>query len=515
MKLRASSQYSSLGVPGTLALFALCSAITHCGSDDPAPAIGSSGKGGSSGSSGMSGSSGRSGSAGSGGASGSSGSAGSTAGGSAGASGADAGSDVSDSGGDASEDGGTPDASDAAEDVIVDPTVRGTLKTPRGLPIEGLTILIGQGTAVSNARGEFTFENVPPTYDLMILPNATKGAVGTHVYVGLTSRRPVAYVAMGESFLRTTVQGTLSTLQGPPGYPQQPLQRTGIGFKAASQQSSATLILRGDQAAGQGPSYGPLNVDWTTETTITGQLFALQWTVGATEFPTGYRGWVAQPTSLTNGMPASANLVLGTVSQREVTGTVRFPQGTESLSSRLSVENLTVFNNSVAFAPGATSVPYVYPIPTLSSVARVLSFRATSSGGYGATEVEAKVVDTSGTMDFELPPAPSLALPVDRATNVDSNTEFAWTAVPNAVYRLVILSSTGTLTLHTAFTTGRIPDLASKGVPLASGSHAWTVEASGPANSVDAFVTGSSILEERGRKLSAVPPYRNFTTRTQ
>ncbi len=259
MKLRTLPRYSNFGVPGTLALLALCFAITHCGSDDPAPAIGSSGKGGSSGSSGMSGSSGRSGSAGSGGASGASGSAGSTAGGSAGAIGADAGSDVADSGSDTSEDGGTLDASDAAEDVIVDPTVRGTLKTPRGLPIEGLTILIGQGTAVSNARGEFTFENVPPTYDLMILPNATKGAVGTHVYVGLTSRRPVAYVAMGESFLRTTVQGTLSTLHGPPGYPQQPLQRTGIGFKAASQQSSATLILRGDQAAGQGPSYGPLN----------------------------------------------------------------------------------------------------------------------------------------------------------------------------------------------------------------------------------------------------------------
>jgi hypothetical protein len=512
MKLRASSRYSSLGLPGTLALFAFCSAITHCGSDDPPTANGSSGKAGSSGSSGMSGGSGRSGNSGTGAtdaASGSGGTAGSVAGGSAGASGADAASDALDSSSDTSEDGGAsgnPDASDAAEDVFVDPTVRGTLRTPQGRPLEGLTVLVGQSTTVSNARGEFTVDNVPPTYDLVVLPNSPKGATNTYVYIGLSSRRPVARVAVTETFLRTTIQGSLS-----PGYPQQDLQRTAIGFKGTGQEASGSVILEG----GQGPTYGPLNVAWTFDTTIAGQLFALQWSVGASPFPTGYRGWVIQPTSLTSGMPVTANLALGTVTQREVTGTARFPQVTQSLNARLDVESVTVFNNPVTFSSGATSAPYAYPIPTLGSAARVLSFRATYPGGVAASEFRARVNDTSTTIDFELPSAPSLATPVDRATGVDPNTEFTWTPVPNAVYRLLVVSastSTG-LTVHTAGTTGKIPDLASKGVPMAPGNHIWTVEAAGPANEVDAFVSGTSFLDERGRELSAVSAYRNFTAR--
>jgi hypothetical protein len=513
MKMKAVSHHPILGLQGTLALFAMWSSITHCGSD-PTPQIVGSGKDGGSGASGMSGSSGNSGGSGTGASGGALGSSGS--GGAAGASSADASSDVADSASDASEDGGSSDAFDAAEDVFVDRTVRGTLKTPRGQPVEGITVLIGQSTTVSNARGEFTFDNVPPTYDLLILPNASKGAITTQVYIGLTSRRPFGRVVVGETFLRTTVQGMLSIQgSGPPGYPQQPFQRTAVGFKATSQNSSATLLLRGDESAGQGPSYGPLDVAWTVDQTIAGQLLALQWRVGTTPFPTGYSGWITQPTSLTDGTVATANLALGPVAQREITGTVRFPQATQSLEARLAVETLTVFNNSVTFAAGTTSVAYQYLIPTLGNVARVLSFRATPNGSLSTSELEAKVVDTTATFDFELPPAPSLASPVDRAMAVDSNTEFVWTAVPNAIYRMAAVSSTGTsILIHTATTTGRIPDLASKGVPLGHGNHIWTVEATGPAASVDAFVSAIPILEDRGQKFAAVSPYRNFTTRT-
>jgi hypothetical protein len=180
------------------------------------------------------------------------------------------------------------------------------------------------------------------------------------------------------------------------------------------------------------------------------------------------------------------------------------------------VESITVFDNSVTFSTGAASVNYAYPIPTLGSAARVLSLRATHPGGIAYSELKAKVVDTTAMVDFELPAAPSPALPVDRATGVDHNTEFAWTAVPNAVYRLGIVSSSGAtaLVIHTAATSGKMPDLASKGVPLAAGNHLWTVEAAGPADSVDAFVTGTPFLEERGRELSSFSQYRNFTART-
>lgn len=504
MKLRSTtSKLRHWRLPITLAL-ASSFLNTHCGGDDPAPVTGNSGKGGTSGSSGTSGTSATGGSAGSGGSSGSSGSA---AGGSAGTANADSGIDASDSGGDG-EAPGNPDANDAAEDVFVDKTVRGTLKTPRGRPLEGLTVLIGQSTTVSNARGEFTVDNVPPTYDLLVLPNASKGAASTHLYTGLSTRRPTARIAVTDTFLRTTVQGSLS-----PEYPQQDLQRTGVGFKAGNQEASAAVILAG----GQGPTFGPFEVAWTFDTAIAGQLFALRWSVGTTQFPTGYRGWVAQPVSLASGSPASVNLVLGTVTQREITGTTRFPQEIRSLTARLDVESITVFDNPVAFASGATSVPYAYPIPTgVGGAARVLAFRATFGAGVATSELRTAVVDTSSTIDFELPLAPSPALPVDRATGVDTNTEFSWTAVPNAVYRLGIVSATtgAGVVIHTAATNGKIPDLASKGVPLASGNHLWAVEAAGPADTVDAFVTGSSILEQRGRELSAFSQYRNFTTRT-
>ena len=496
-----SNRFNAGTLTTFVAVLALCSGNSHCGSDDPPEAAA-----GSSGSGGVSGSTGTSGTGGAAGASGTIGASGTGTGATAGTTGVDSASDSSETGGTA----GNPDAGDAAEDVFVDPTVRGTLKTIGGRPFAGAIVLVGDRTVVSNAQGEFTVENVPASYDLIVLARSSNGQTQVYIYIGLASRQPIVSIQANDPFLRTTVQGSLS-----PGYPQQESQRTGIGFKSANQDASGTLTLEGVQ----GPTYGPLDVAWTTGTTVAGQLFALQWRVGTTSFPTGYQGWVIQPLSVTSATPATANLVLATLSQREVTGTVRFPPEARSVSARLYVENLRVFDNAVQFSPGGTSVSYAYPIPIgIGNVARNLSFHATlDANSVASTDLTTKLNDTSATVDFELPSPPNVALPIDRATGVNSNTEFEWTAVPNAVYRLgIINASTNTgYIIHTSSTKTKVPDLSSKGIPWASGNHLWNVQALGPAVSVDTCVTGTSVLEAEGREFVANAAYRLFTAATQ
>jgi hypothetical protein len=491
VKLRRGSLASAL------VLLASCVSM-HCGSDDSRPAVGA-GKGGTGGGSGDAGRGAT------GGSSGVSGSGGSAPGGAAGTAVADSGTDASNSAGDASVDGETlqdanaGDAGDAAEDVFVDPTVRGTLRSVRGVPLQGFTVLIGQSTAVSNARGEFTIENVPPEYDLVVLPNSSNGAVQAHVYIDLTTRQPVPRITISETFLRAPVRGTFS-----PALQQG--ETLGVGFKAANQEVEGQILANG------GSTFGPFDVRWTSNTTISGEIFALKWSVGTEGNVTGYQGWVRQPMNLSSSAPASIDLQLGTASTLEVTGTLRFPQGT-FLRADLTVENLSVFSRPVVPAPAATSHTYAYPVPVgVGAAARILSF----SGG-PLVESRARLTDSVTTIDFELPAQPNLALPVNDASGVDSTTEFAWTAVPNAIYRLSVTTQPtgGGYLVHTAATNGKIPDLTSKGVPLAAGTHQWAVEALGPADKVDSYVTGTSILEQRGRDFRVFSTTRTFTARSQ
>jgi hypothetical protein len=359
---------------------------------------------------------------------------------------------------------------------------------------------------VSNARGEFTIENVTPKYDLVVLPNSSKGAPHTHVYVGLTTRRPSPRITVNDTFLRAAVSGSVS-----PALQQG--ERLGIGFKTPGQDAVGSVVLESGES-----KFGPFDVDWTSGTTIAGEIFALRWSVGMEGNVTGYRGWVSQSKSLSSGVPASIDLALGTISHREISGTVRFPQGTTFLSVGFAVEGLRVFDSFVSTAAAATSVPYACPVPVgLGSAARILSFRGAVGPDLSLAESRAKVSDTAATIDFELPMEPSLALPVDKASSVDSNTEFVWTPVSNAIYRLAIASDTtgGGYLVHTASTNGKIPDLTSKGVPLVPGAHQWAVEALGPADKIDAYVSSTSIIEERGRDFSVSSASRAFTARSQ
>jgi hypothetical protein len=487
-------------VASALVLLASCVSI-HCGSDDSRP-VASAGKGGTSGASGTAGRDAA------GGSSGSGGSGGSAAGGAGGTAVSDSGTDASDSGGDVSEDGATAgdaDAGDAAEDVFVDPTVRGTLRSARGVPLEGLTVLIGQSTAVSNARGEFTIQNVPPKYDLVVLPNSGRGALKAYIYIDLTTRQPVPRITVSETFLSAPIQGKFS-----PALQQG--QTLSVGFKADNQD------VEGGSGASAGSTFGPSDVRWTLNTTISGEIYALIWSVGPEGNATGYQGWVRQPMSLSSRMPASLDLQLGTASTQEVTATLRFPLGTGRLIAGLMVENLSIFSVNAVSAPGATSFTHAYAVPVgLGSAARILSFSGAFGERYSPVQSRARLTDSATTVDLEIPAQPNLALPVDQASGVDSTTEFAWTAVPNAIYRLAVTTGTsgaGYL-VHTAATNGKIPDLTSKGVPLAAGTHNWNVEALGPADKVDSYVTGTSILEQRGRDFSVSSPTRSFTARSQ
>jgi hypothetical protein len=145
----------------------------------------------------------------------------------------------------------------------------------------------------------------------------------------------------------------------------------------------------------------------------------------------------------------------------------------------------------------------------LGVVPKIFQFEAVL--GAGRSTILARQEDSAATMDVELGPPPIAATPVDSATNVDTNTEFAWSAVPNAVYSLTVYTTGTFFYVHTPITRTKVPDTLTKGIPFAAGGYQWFVQARGPARSTDDLVNAMTAVEQQAGAFTNESLTRQFT----
>jgi hypothetical protein len=366
--------------------------------------------------------------------------------------------------------------------------------------------------AVSDANGQFVIANVPPTYDLLVLQTPSGGRKIVELYVALTTRQPVVTLASTDATNRSTsVSGTLRPENG---FPQPASQRTAVAFSSPGQSHVGSFTVEG----AAGPEFGPLSVSWTGTETISGQLYALQWSYDSARIPTGYRAWGRQALSLQNGIPiGGAILMLASATQQEIAGTLRFPQPLRQLNASISVGQISVLSTALPVPVAATSAPYRYLVPTgVGDIDRTLTFHADlTAPGALSSETRARLKDSLTTLDVEVVAPAVHALPVSGATDVDVNTEFAWSPVANAVYSLAV-GTTPAQTTFVVYTTGtraKVPNTLTKGIPLSAGSYAWIVNAVGPARSTDDLVTGRTLLDSNDLAFSTFSTLRTFTAK--
>jgi hypothetical protein len=419
---------------------------------------------------------------------------GGTAGESGGTTGADSGIDAPTE--DAGGSGGV--SADAGPDSF-DSTVRGVVKSRAGFPISGRTVAIGDTGAVTDANGEFVIANVSPTYDLLLLYSVQFGAKEVEAFTGLTTRRPVVLLDFSDPLGRSTVEGFVNP---PEAFPNGSSQIAKIAFHPS-------LADEMDAAHIGESRIPPLTVDWPGIQTVAGHLYALQWTrAPGGDLPTGYQRWGIQALALTASATVSTSLQLGAATQQEITGVARSPTPIDVINVHFWVGQIMVFSHNFVVQPNATTIPYRFLVPTgLGPIPK--NMRVVGNGSH----VRVRLKDSVTIKDVDLVPPPVGALPVDAATNVDVNTEFAWSAVPNAVHTLIVDSGNTKFTVHTTATKAKVPDTQTKGIPFAAGGYNWSVHATGPARTTDDLVNEATAPKTQDLYFTAASGNRRFTAK--
>lgn len=350
-------------------------------------------------------------------------------------------------------------------------TVHGKLRNGL-LPIPGAVVLVNGESALTNQNGEYAFENVAPTYQLIFI---VYGSHVINIYDGLTTRQPVTNLPDGQTTKAASVTGKLS---GGAGMPVPAEHGAAVAFAAKEGATFQTYTVPVGES-----SYVLGNLAWVGGDTLDGELKALQWKngVGGPESYTGFGSKLftlqaGESHGAADGSTPATNLALSDVEDETLSGAITLGDTLSLTASGLYVDRLPV---PVALAAGAFSLVVPKALP-----ATIALDGQAADGGSSHAVVSRPEADA---WNIDLPKPPQLVLPVADAQGVTIETEFKWSDVPAGIVTYITWGlGDWTVALFTTETTATIPDLSDQGIEYASGvSGAWELKGSGPAATVD------------------------------
>jgi hypothetical protein len=345
-------------------------------------------------------------------------------------------------------------------------------------PLPDQIVAIGADKTTSNGDGRFSFAKVSVNYDLVIA--SPDGAQAT-VYQGLTRRDPIVVHKGGR--VRAPVHAAQIVVKLPAG-------------DAAADTWQVHFVSARALAAIQGKSQalGPLAVKWDGADTIDGVVMAQSMRVEKLAIP------------LTLFAQQSVNLRAGqtvTVELRAAKApVVRRPPPVVSLPKEdpgfdpVYIEEYRLPGAGVALrGPGPAAS--AYDIPDLRGFGLQLCADGFQWNPYVHSRRVQCDADPGKLTSLALPSPPAFTSPA-WDTIAAPGMQFAWSAVPNAVYVLALASASGKPTavhprveLFTTRTTAAWPDLRAVGVafPRPLAAYAAVVGTQGPHASMDDLVS--------------------------
>lgn len=366
-------------------------------------------------------------------------------------------------------------------------TVSGTVLDFAGQPAPNATVLIfGKGTVITDADGEFSVSDVTVPYDaaVIISGGGTSGAV---VYRGLTRSDPtLLFFGGGGSSFSATVDGTISGGGIPSGLNH--VARVAFGSPETSDSTSADVIT----------GLYSENIFWQGPSSTTGNLHALHWeqTAAAPFVPVAFKGYgVKTGVSLSDGGTFSGqDITMIGVSEESISGTISLPAGYSLSGKSLNVD----FGDRASiglFSDSSATTSFNYLTPDIAGATMRLAVSATHpSGAFSSSTVAGLAPDASG-ISVDLPAAPTLSVPVNAATGVDTDTNFGWSNFAGGVHFVMFQPAAATDPVFIVFTADAntsIPDLSAQGLGLPpAANYQWAVIGIAPIADMDEFASGN------------------------
>ena len=353
----------------------------------------------------------------------------------------------------------------------------------------GRKVVIGGKSVITNADGSFSFDEVPSTYDAVVVE--PDGAL-VSIYYGLTRRDPIlSHSASYDPILddppnRASVVGSLTG--------DFPFPLDGNHVVTAyylSDRVRASLQLSNLPAMSPGPDYGPFTLRWAGDASVDGTLVVIgQYGVNGTPWLGAFLA--SKALTLSDGDAVVENLVLTSVHNGNISGSVQMYDGNAidaiqfsySLGNAMGLMGLGEFPSTGRFDCA---------LPDLSALGG--DYCATIVAAWG--EVQAtRCGGQIGMLDFSIhvQAPPQIQKPTD-GSPITKESKLSWTGVTNAVYLLDIIpdSATSTVPRIQAYLSGTQlawPDLKSLGVEFPVGqTYGYRVSGFVPYASMDAFAS--------------------------
>ena len=387
--------------------------------------------------------------------------------------------------------------------------VTGRVVGTAGSGLQGLTVSIGDSTAVTGADGRFSIPGVNPPYDLTVVLSGATLYAGR--YEGLTRHDPTLvflYLVNSGEPNTATVSGTVSG--------GDPVGTAGEFTAAVFTFSAGVFDL---DAIGITERNNPftLPLSWFGPESTLGNLHVLQWKSPRPGTPpTEYTGYGDRSAiAVTRGMSLEgANVTMTVPTTGSIAGTIVPPAGytVESRFLGLELDGLTAVPLGHVDTD-ATDFQFAVPggIPATASV----TVSAQRVGAGTTSRRLSRLLPGQVGISLELPTPALPTSPADGTTGVSGTTDFTWTPFQNGVHFVLFDGGTTLPNFYvvTAGTTARIPIAPALGVGLPRGaSYTWFVAGFGPFASVDAFTGGVHLFPPLGETVQSVSETQGFVT---
>ncbi|HMF43573.1 MAG TPA: carboxypeptidase-like regulatory domain-containing protein [Polyangia bacterium] len=379
--------------------------------------------------------------------------------------------------------------------------ITGTVLDGNGRPLPGQIVAIGAEKITSDGDGHFSFSRIPVGYDLVI---ASPDRSQATVYQGLGRRDPVVVHKGPHPGAPAHNAQIVVTLSGGDAV-QAAADRWQVRFVSPLAFAAIPNKSAWTDAGGKLESAAWLAVSWDGADTIAGTVLAFAMRLQRTDIPLAL--FAQQTITLRDGQRATIDLAPARVSVvRRPRPRVILPKEDPGFAPNYTEEYRLPGVGLAVNAAGRMG--HTYDIPDLRPFGLQLCGYGFQWNPYVRSGRTVCGVDPASQTDLPLPSPPEFTAPTYE-TVAEVGLRFAWTPVPNAVYRLHLKGVAGTPTaalpsieIVTAKTTAGWPDLGAVGIgfPVPLAAYEAIVGARGPYASIDDFVAPQRRSDQTARE---------------